>query len=1078
MKPRTPWPQHIPSGAPSVTPAVDAALAEVLNGNAGSLLGTCAAQVWQLDGNACIRGCNETAMVSSGFSRDALLEKSFDQLPALIDGAALHEANVQVAVSGQPLLDQEGRLFGGTNARPWRLDRLPLFDNEGQPNGLLLIAHDTVGSIEARRLLEEKEHRLEMALLGAEIGTFDWEVDTDLVHLDPQVAPILGLDPKAGPISRQSFDRFFDDESLHRLRERFYEHALGRADCIETELSGHNPQGRPYWLRLRARIVQRGHRDGQAVRVSGILQNVTQTRSAQQRLVLLQEAVEHGPSSVFITDSAGRFDYVNEKFCEATGYEPEEIVGRSPLILDAGTQDSAIYERLWKALQQGRTWNGELHRRRKDGSLFWEHVSICPIKDEQGRITHFVGTAKDITERKAREARMAEATRSAESANREKTQFLVNISHEIRTPLNGILGMTELLGESPLRPEQRKFLRSIQYSGQALLSLINDLLDLSKIEAGMMEFVEQRFDLSRMASEVCGLLATNLSSEEVDIVVRFAPDAPRWVLGDPLKLRQILVNLVGNAVKFTKHGHIVLEIACEDCNQQRGNFTFRVQDTGIGIDKAFLPRLFEKFTQVDPSLTRAGSGTGLGLSITREYVRRMGGDLTVQSERGAGSTFAFTLSLPYDTEARVELEAPPSLRGRSLLLIDRCEPETDALRQVADWLGLVLIPVSSFDQAHQALRQRPKLDAVAVDARCLENGGAEHFQELLDLPALAHAECFLLDRLGTRSGTHVPGLHWDGVLTRPVTAEAFVLTLAPETREKAACGETKGLPGVTPSPRSPGQRPRFKARVLLAEDNAINRETATRMLEIHGCEVVTAVNGAQAARQALANDFDLIFMDVQMPEVDGFMATRLIRESANGRHPPPIIAMTANAMLGYERVCREAGMADYVAKPITLDCVGDCLERHLGHNRKILVEPPVTDHGLDLDPSAPQTGAGDRNLPFSPQILHDVSGGEADTLRHLLVTLLDSYRDDLQSIEKAWRAGDLDGLSKGAHRLHGTALNIGAPRLQEQARRLEAAARGNLESVYPLWPEFSSVAHQTLRSIETYPWQPKHSASG
>ncbi len=1011
-------------------------------------------------------------MVSSGLSNERLLEKSFDALPALIDGAALHEANLRVAVSGQPLLDQEGRLFGGTNARPWRLDRLPLFDAEGQPSGLLLIAHDTVGSIEARRLLEEKEHRLEMALHGAEISTFDWEIDTDLIHLDPQVATILGLDPKSGPISRQNFDRFFDDESLHRLRERFFEHALGRADSIETELSGHNAQGRPYWLRLRARIVQRGPHDGEAVRVSGILQNVTQTRSAQQRLVLLQEAVEHGPSSVFITDSAGHFDYVNEKFCEVTGYEPEAIVGESPMILDAGTQESAVYEHLWKALQQGRTWNGELHRKRKDGTLFWEHVSICPIKDEQGRITHFVGTAKDITERKAREAKMAEARRSAESANREKTQFLVNISHEIRTPLNGILGMTELLGESPLRPEQRKFLRSIQYSGQALLSLINDLLDLSKIEAGMMEFVEQRFDLSRMASEVCALLATNLSSNDVDMVVRFAPSAPRWVLGDPLKLRQILVNLVGNAVKFTKQGHVLLEIQCEDCNAQRGNFTFRVEDTGIGIDKAFLPRLFDKFTQVDPSLTRLGSGTGLGLSITREYVRRMGGDLTVQSERGVGSTFSFTLSLPYDAENRSELEAPASLRGTSLLLIDRCKPEAAAMQQVADWLGIMLIPVHDFEEARAALVERPALDAVAVDAHCLENGGAEHFQELLELPALAQAECFLLDRLGTNGGVQLPGLHWEGVLTRPITAEAFTLTLAPETREKAARGESKGLPGVNGTRRTPGNRPRFEARILLAEDNAVNRETATRMLEIHGCEVVTAVNGAEAARLALASEFDLVFMDVQMPEVDGFMATRLIREGSNGRRPPPIIAMTANAMLGYERVCREAGMTDYVAKPITLDCVGDCLERHLGQKGKILTEPPVEDHGLDFDPAQTHAGATARNLPFSPQILHEVAGGEPDMLRHLLGTLLESYRGDLESIEQAWQSGDLDGLSRGAHRLHGTALNIGAPRLQEQARRLEAAARGTLESVYPHWPEFSSVAHQTLRSIETYDWHP------
>ncbi|MGF1484566.1 MAG: PAS domain S-box protein [Opitutales bacterium] len=1048
---------------PAVAPA---ALAEVLNGGQHGLLGACAAQVWQLDTEGRVVDCNETASVSSGLSRAQLQGRNFYELVGDEDGRTLHEENLQAARHGQPVFDRECRLFGRLHARPWRIDRLPLFAADGKSNGVLLIAHDTVSSLEARHLLEEKEHRLEMALEGAEIYTFDWEIDSDLVHLDAQVCHLLGLKPNQIPIERARFERFFDDEGLHRLRERFFEHALGRADSIETELSGLSPQGEPFWLRLRARIVQRGAKEGEAVRVSGILQNVTQTRSAQQRLMLLQEAVEHGPSSVFITDSAGRFDYVNQKFCEVTGYTLAEIMGESPLILDAGTQESAVYDRLWKALQQGRTWNGELHRQRKDGFRFWEHVSICPIKDEQGRITHFVGTAKDITDRKARELQMAEARRSAESANREKTQFLVNISHEIRTPLNGILGMAELLGESPLSPEQRKFMKSIQYSGQALLSLINDLLDLSKIEAGMMEFVEQRFDLARMASEVCGLLSTSLASREVEIVIDYAPAAPRWVTADPLKLRQVLVNLVGNAVKFTKQGYIRLSIACSDCKDQRGRFTFRVEDTGIGIDPAFMPRLFDKFTQVDPSLTRAGSGTGLGLSITREYVRRMGGDLKVESKRGEGSTFSFTLPFNYESDNRTELEQPASLRGSTALLINRCEPETEVLSNIADWLGMVLLPVTRIDAALEVIEGRPAIDAVIVDSNCIEGAQARRFGQLLEDPAFAHAETFVLDRLGASGTAAMAGLQWQGILTRPLTAESFVQTIAPDLRAQAnrnAGGTSPGFSGVNRA----GERASFDAHILLAEDNPINRETAVRMLELYGCEVTIAVNGKEAAKLALENEYDLIFMDVQMPEVDGFTATQMIRERSGDRHPPPIIAMTANAMLGYERVCREAGMSDYMAKPITLDGLGECLNCHLANRKQSPphhLTPPAEDTPPAKEPSE------DHELPFRPQILREVSGGETAMLDHLLGTLVDSYRTDLDSVESAWRSGDLDGLSRGAHRLHGTALNIGADRLQEQARRLESAARGSLDSVYPHWPEFSSVAHQTLRSIETYKW--------
>jgi signal transduction histidine kinase/DNA-binding response OmpR family regulator len=519
---------------------------------------------------------------------------------------------------------------------------------------------------------------------------------------------------------------------------------------------------------------------------------------------------------------------------------------------------------------------------------------------------------------------------AAEVAARTKAEFLANMSHEIRTPMNGILGMVQLLETTVLSGVQHQYLETVRTSADALLALINDILDLSKIEAGGMEIEEIPFDLVETIENVGDLLAMRAHEKDVDLVVRYGPGLPGVLRGDPDRLRQILVNLLGNAVKFTPAGHVLLQAACDRTEDGRAHLVLEVKDTGIGVDADKLELIFEKFTQADGSTTRLYGGTGLGLSISRELAEMMGGTLTAESRRGEGSTFRLRIALPM-IEAAPSPAPAPYAGGRALVL----DPSPLSRAVLAELLGQLGVAV---DEAASAE------DFARILAEAQTPAWRWILAEIEDDRAASEIAAWVRERYGelaprliavTRLGSGADRLQllehgFQGLVMKPVRPSRL-----PDLLEKARGGALE-VPKFSRRPRtstSLGRPPSGAARqirILVAEDNPVNQRVAQGILEKMGCRVEIAGDGREALARVAADCPDVVFMDCQMPVMDGYAAAREIRRLEAPARDVPIIAMTAHAMAGDREKCLEAGMSDYVAKPVRIGAIREAIEKWCG----------------------------------------------------------------------------------------------------------------------------------------------------
>ncbi|MBI4740150.1 MAG: PAS domain S-box protein [Betaproteobacteria bacterium] len=670
---------------------------------------------------------------------------------------------------------------------------------------------------------------------------------------------------------------------------------------------------------------------GETVGMFGISRDITEQKKAEEHNRKLSMAVEQSPESIVITDLGGQIEYVNAAFIRNTGYSRAEAVGQNPRFLHSGKTPKDTYDALWKTMQQGLSWRGEFFNRRKDGSEYTEFAIVTPIRQTDGRITHYVAVKEDITEKKrigceldqhrhhlqelveSRTAQLAEARERAEAANRAKSVFLANMSHEIRTPMNAIIGLTHILRRDNPRPEQAERLARVGTAAAHLLDVINDILDLSKIEANRLKLEHADFSLADLLAHTCTLIGEQAIAKGLQLEVD-GGSVPLWLRGDPTRLRQALLNFAGNAIKFTERGVIsVLAHLLEDDGRQV-LVRFEVRDTGIGIPADKLSGLFRAFEQADTSTTRKYGGTGLGLTITRELARLMGGDAGATSEPGQGSRFWFT--------ARLE-------HGRS------------TSRGAADGLSAA----SATAGAEAELRQR-------------------------------HA------------GAHL----------------------------------------------------------LLADDNPVNLEVALELLAAVGLRVDTAQNGRQALDKATAYPYDLILMDLQMPELDGLAATRAIRALPD-RQSTPILAMTANAFDEDRRICLAEGMNDFVAKPVDPNALYANLLKWLpAKNRPAVTAPQAAaesgeETGEEEDPLLRQRLAG---IPgFDLEAALAMMRGKTAKVAKLLLLFADGHAGDVGLLAQSVCGGELAEVERLAHGLKGSAGNLRATAVAGAAAALLDAVRRN-----------------------------------
>ncbi len=632
----------------------------------------------------------------------------------------------------------------------------------------------------------------------------------------------------------------------------------------------------------------------------------------------------------------------NDEACRSLGYSREELLSLSvqdfALNLASGEREVQGESLLRRAA--GREVHeiiGGVHladHRRKDGSTFRVEVRVAPV--DYGGERMMLASARDITELKRTAEAMGEAMEAAKEADRAKSEFLANMSHEIRTPMNGVIGMTGLLLDTDLDDEQREYAETVHSSGENLLTIINDILDFSKIEAGKMDLETIDFDLRSAAEETVGLLAERAHGKGLEITSLVEADVPVGLRGDPGRIRQVLVNLLGNAVKFTEEGEVVVRVSLIEESDDAAVVRFEVSDTGIGLSEEQHSRLFQSFSQADASTTRKYGGTGLGLAISKQLVELMGGEIGVESKPGAGSTFFFTLPLEKQPEGArpVHQSSRADLHDLRVLMVDDNETNRKIVyEQVTSW-GMRNGSAEDGQSALKLLRSAAEAgepyDLVIIDMQMPGMDGMELARTIKADPSIAPTKLVMASSGGRRAdGEEARGAGIEVYLTKPVKQSQLYDALA--TIMGTPRGDGLGRRGEEKRLVTYGHEDevRSRARVLVAEDNTVNQKVAVKMLERLGYRADVAADGLEAVEALALIPYAIVLMDVQMPEMDGYEATAEIRrregEDANRR--TPIIAMTANAMQGDREKALVAGMDDYVAKPVDPEELGAALAR-------------------------------------------------------------------------------------------------------------------------------------------------------
>ena len=803
---------------------------------------------------------------------------------------------------------------------------------------------------------------------------------------------------------------------------------------------------------------------------------------------------ENAVEGIFQTTPGGQYLSVNPALARIYGYESDRamIAALTDISRQLYVDPNRRQEFIDTMAEQGVVSGFESEVHRCDGRMIWISENARAICDANGRLRYYEGTVEDITERKHAE-QLQHQKETAEAASRAKSEFLANMSHEIRTPLNGVIGMLELLSSTQLDAQQTRYARVARTSADALLSLISDILDFSKIEAGKLDLNPIDFDLPTLVEDMAEMFAQQVQEKNLELAYSIVPETPSTVCGDPDRLRQILVNLVSNAVKFTERGEIVIRVAPVTETAEAVVIGFSVRDTGIGIPQDRLDRLFKSFSQVDASTTRKYGGTGLGLAVSKQLAELQGGAIEVESKLGCGSTFSFTVRLLKRAARPARSAAPAELTRQRILIVDDNATNREILEaQFTAWRFDFATAEDGFAALallEQAAAAGKPFGIALLDMQMPGMDGLQLAAAIKRRPALRDTRLLMLTSMGeAMAAEEMTAKGLSGYMTKPVRQSRLFDTLIGAATDGGL--DQSSLPGRKPMNGANQPFRREGRRILLAEDNEVNQMVASAILARAGyqCDIV---NNGQAAVDAVEKSvFDLVLMDCQMPGMDGFEATRVIRQREQSRGPQarrlPIVALTANAVKGDRETCLAADMDGYVTKPIdtvrlldTIDAlIAQAIEldgpisgerrgasrrssREVADNHESApvpvaarsdVAPPATvGNGESQMIGARANGlaaARSADPPLHVESFLERCLGDAEFCEQILQQFAERAPAQRGAIDQAFAAGDAAALASAAHALKGAAANLSATGLREAAGRLERLARDNKRDAF------------------------------
>ena len=1004
------------------------------------------------DGAGLILDVNDSFCRISGYGRDELMGQTHRILSSGLHGAAFWDNMRRTLIAGIPWRGEMcNRARDG--ALHW-IDSViaPLIGADGRIEKFIAISTDITASKQLEAQLRESNERFKIASDSAGIGVWEFDVATQRLTWNDWMYRMYGLSPTG---SDESYALWV--ASLHpadRARgEQEIAIALSGGQAFECEFRIVRPGGETRCIRAAARVVHGA--GGVPLKMTGVNIDITDIRRAEQTLVeassLLRTVLDSTAEiSIIATDPSLTIRVFNAGAERLLGYSSAEVVGRlTPMVMHDAEElrtcgeelsamlgfdvdDSAVFAKP-SMLQRQREWTYV----RKDGGRLTVSMVVTAMHSDHGELLGYVCVAHDVTRQNRYEESLRTATVKSDQANRAKSEFLANMSHEIRTPLNAIIGLGYLLEQTALSEDQRQFLSKIQFAGRALLGVINNVLDLSKVEAGEMTLEIERFDLPELFRELGQMLSPLAQAKGIQLGLRTAPELPLVVQGDALRLRQVLMNLINNSIKFTAAGAVNVDVSCTKQGAQVIRLRCEVSDTGIGIEPAALERLFTPFTQADASTTRRFGGTGLGLSIARRLVELMGGEIGVTSTVAVGSTFWIELPLRVADGMSGKLGTEPQ-RGLQVCVFDSNVAATEglgAMVRALGWIPQIIETAGRLSDVMSQIQPDTPVDVLLVDLHenTLDTDGYRLIKSLIeksaidDLPPLIivadDAKCYL-DYTASLRAT-------DTVLVRPVTSSA--LFNAVNTAIWRRYGQerflqfahfdelnTRWLSGV---------------RILVADDSDINLEVAQCILEQQGAIVSTCSDGHAALQAVLMyhQELDVVLMDVQMPVLDGNEATRRIRAEAR-LAKLPIIALTAGALIGERQRSLDAGMNEFISKPfdpqVLIRKVRHVVERARGAPIALVTRAVVPDAGgVDIT----------RMSCIDAGMVQRTFGEDLSLFQSLLPRILSDFAELALPVKAPADESVRRHLRERTHKLKGSAGMIGAAHVMGFAGAAEKA---------------------------------------